>query len=269
VDPPVRNVFFIDKRGKQRVKDTVVIRSEPFQGGYDDFLSGRSSPVEGANATPGPRRDSMFDDLIYYWTAEMPPLFDPLAPTLLSLSYYPLEMAAAEWMNFANMMHYTVENLEYATEDLPRTNSELRGLESSVHAMQSRRRCLADAIYKIRLLTNALEPLCSGSSPSEAWESIFDGFELVANRIYIYRRRFDAMIPVLTSLFQIVESRRSLAETRGITRLTHLALIFVPLTFLSSLFSMTGDLAPGKQQFWVYFAVTVPTVGVVFLVARR
>ena len=50
--------------------------------------------------------------------------------------------------------------------------------------------------------------------------------------------------------------------------ITTLALVFVPLSFISSLFGMKDVNAPGGGLFWVYFAVAVPVTLLVYLVAR-
>jgi hypothetical protein len=268
VDPPVRNAFFVDERGKQRAKLPIDISSGPFQGGYDDFMPSTSYSNKSVNIVRGSPRISLFDDLIYYWRKELPNIFEPQAPTLLALSYYPLKIIVAEWVNFANLMHYAVENLEYSIEGLSVTASELQGLESNIRTLQGWRRRTASSLNKMRSLAREVESLRSDSPFSETWESLIGDIEHVVSRIDIYGRRFDAMVPVITSFIQIVESRRSFAETKSITRLSYLALIFVPLTFVCSLFSMSGDLAPGKQEFWIYFAVAIPLVAVVFLVAR-
>ena len=72
----------------------------------------------------------------------------------------------------------------------------------------------------------------------------------------------------MTSLIQIIDSQRSFAETANITRFTYLALVFVPLTFVASIFSMNDRFAPGGKIFWLYFATAVPMCVVVFFVAR-
>jgi hypothetical protein len=266
VDPPVRNTFFTDGREQKRAQTPVLFRSEQFQGGYDAFPFTKPSSSEGAHSPP---RYSLFDDLIYYWTEELPPVFDPRAPTLLSLSYYPLKIIVAEWMNFANLMHYTVENLEYATEDLFTTLLELQRLESDLARLQGFRRRSADSSNGMNSLANAVKSLSPEPPFLETWESLLGNIEHVIYRIDMYSRRLDALVPVLSSYVQVAESRRSIVETKSITRLTYLALVFVPLTFVSSLFSMSGDILPGKKNFWIYFAVAIPLMVVVlFTVAR-
>jgi len=44
----------------------------------------------------------------------------------------------------------------------------------------------------------------------------------------------------------------------NLVRVTYLAVIFVPMAFVSSFFSMTPDLAAIESTVWVYFAVAIP-----------
>ncbi|PVH90834.1 hypothetical protein DM02DRAFT_508286, partial [Periconia macrospinosa] len=66
-----------------------------------------------------------------------------------------------------------------------------------------------------------------------------------------FGRRLETMLPVVTSLVQVIDSRRSFDETANVSRLTVMALAFVPLTYVSSLFSMSEKLGPGGSLFWV------------------
>ena len=172
-------------------------------------------------------------------------------------------------MNFANLIHYSVENLEFTLEDLSKNITELEGLERDLRTLQSWRRRVDDSIFKIHTLIHTAQSLRSDPSFSDEWESIIEDSSYIANRIGVYGRRFEAMVPIITGLIQISENRLSFTETKNISRLTYMALVFVPLTFVSSLFSMTGDLAPGKRLFWIYFLVAAPLVITVFMVVRR
>lgn len=74
------------------------------------------------------------------------------------------------------------------------------------------------------------------------------------------------MVPVVTSVLQIADTRRSLKEAANITRLTNLALLFVPLSFVASLLSMNGGVT--RHDLAIYFAIAIPLCVVVFFVAR-
>jgi hypothetical protein len=51
----------------------------------------------------------------------------------------------------------------------------------------------------------------------------------------------------------IIESRRGIEEAESVTRLTELAFIFIPLTFVSSLFSMQVEELKNGVPLWIFF----------------
>jgi fatty acid desaturase len=67
---------------------------------------------------------------------------------------------------------------------------------------------------------------------------------------------------------QLGAARESFAESYGVVRLTWLATIFIPRTFMSGLFSMTEDVGSRKGTFKTYFAAAIP-LAVCSLIAAR
>jgi hypothetical protein len=61
-----------------------------------------------------------------------------------------------------------------------------------------------------------------------------------------------------------VGNRQSLFEARSVRLLTLLGMTVLPLSFTSGLFSMSGEYAPGNSHFWVFFAVSVTLIGLIF-----
>ena len=53
-------------------------------------------------------------------------------------------------------------------------------------------------------------------------------------------------------------ARRSIREAKSSKAVTLLGLIFIPLAYTSSVFSMTEPYGPGGEQFWQYFAASLP-----------
>jgi hypothetical protein len=110
----------------------LVLPSSSFQGGYEDF-SERPCFFEPDSGSPG--RVSLLEDLVYYWEKGRPPAFQPDQPTLLSLTYYPLKIAAAEWVSYVAVMSHSIKQFEYSTEatfeehGLRKIDSDLRSLE--------------------------------------------------------------------------------------------------------------------------------------------
>ncbi|KAH5583284.1 hypothetical protein HBI24_109380 [Parastagonospora nodorum] len=67
---------------------------------------------------------------------------------------------------------------------------------------------------------------------------------------------------------QLQAARESLAESHNLARLSWLATIFVPLTFLSGLFSMSEDVSSLQGSFKYYFSIGIPLVTVALVVVR-
>jgi len=254
VDPPLGNIYFpIDKKDCDAFK--VHLNLQPFKGPYEDFTEfPRFS--DNWNVTNRPR-GAMLQDLLHYWEGTVPKCFDQSNPSILSLAWYPLNIVAAEWVKYVEVMRHCVKKYEYQSNqmaDLDRFNVDLPELQSW------QRRIMASQA-KIKPLILMLEPHDSQDL------RLLQDFKSISSNIEIVGRRLENMLLVVTSLAQIMDARQSHAETADVHRLTILALLFVPLSYVSSLFSMNSDNLPGSRHFWVYLAVALPVTLLVFLVA--
>jgi len=202
---------------------------------------------------------------VYYWEKGRPPAFQPDQPTLLSLTYYPLKIAAAEWVSYIAVMSHSIKQFEYSTEatfeehGLRKIDSDLRSLEVWG------RRCLQTS-SKLQSAITFLKYQTNGATELEDYSLMIRDFENIADLVTTYGRRLEIMVPVVTSILQITDTRRSLKEAANVTRLTYLALLFVPLSFVASLFSMNGGVS--AHDLAIYFAVALPLCAMVFFVTR-
>jgi hypothetical protein len=55
-----------------------------------------------------------------------------------------------------------------------------------------------------------------------------------------------------------MNSHRSVSEASDVRRLTYIAIVFIPLSFIATLFSMGDDFLPGKTNFWLYWVTSIP-----------
>ena len=62
----------------------------------------------------------------------------------------------------------------------------------------------------------------------------------------------------LMSQMGVLEATRSLSATRRVMRLTLLAFIFLPLSYVSSIFGMNVDRFSNNPPFWTYWATALP-----------
>ena len=60
-------------------------------------------------------------------------------------------------------------------------------------------------------------------------------------------------------------TERSVREAKSVKALSSLGVVFVPLAYVASLFSMSDSYKPGGELFWVYFVVAFPLIGVILL----
>jgi Mg2+ and Co2+ transporter CorA len=80
-----------------------------------------------------------------------------------------------------------------------------------------------------------------------------------------YSALLETKLAVVTSLVQITDSRWSLREAYNITRLTNLALLFIPMSLITSLLGMNDTIC--TRALILFFSIAVPVCGVIFLIA--
>ena len=70
--------------------------------------------------------------------------------------------------------------------------------------------------------------------------------------------RIDKIVAVATTSISIQESRQAMDQNAKLAKLTGLATVFVPLSFLASFFSMTNDVASLRKTYWIFFIIAFP-----------
>jgi hypothetical protein len=238
------------------------------QSGYEDFSDYEMRFDNTWTEPKSPPRTSTLDDLVHYWTIEKrPPGFSSVNLVLFDLYYFPLKILASEHLNTWKSIIGLVESCERILEE---TNQDLTSLETLLHRAHRWRRVLTtieDYCQSAIDLVHAMD--LRKEMSNYGWSlSILQDYQYLLRQFRNLGTRIDRMTPLVTSLIQIIESRRSLKETTNLSRLTKLAFIFVPLSFVSGLFSMSGSLAPGSSHFWVYFAVAVPVAILTFTLTQ-
>ena len=264
VDPPIGNVYTTNDADRR----TIRLKLRQYLGNYESFAEPCPfSELRDEDLGMSDFPQGMFDDLQRYWIHEHPPYFNMEDPSIQTLAYFSLRIVAAEWVKYIAAMQQCLKQYEYNHEQLP--NLSLNKFDRDLRELQSwrRRTLMSQAKIKsaLRFLTPKYGPL---EKRKQGLEHLSEDFEHIQDSIEAVGRRLESTLPVIMSFVQITDARRSFAETADISRLTILALIFVPLTFVSSLFSMNADNLPGSRNFWIYCVVAIPLTGLVGLLAR-
>ena len=267
VDAPISNSYVLQSRDNDSTAP-FTLQTELFQGGFQDFLS-EPSFSDNIDHKSGPIPSSPLESFIYYWSLRQPPGFNVDCPTLFSLSYYALRIDAAEWMTYLELMYHCIQQYEYSPDAIILASiGHIEALTADIHSLQRwGRRSIATA-RKIRYAVDFLKYSMIKNEDKEFSALIRQDYEQIALDLDAYSRRLEVIVSVDTSLVQAIDCRRSLIETMNISRLTYLALIFLPLTFVSGLFSMNDKFAPGCKIFGLYFAISIPLCILVFLIAH-
>ncbi|KAL5406601.1 hypothetical protein PMIN06_001883 [Paraphaeosphaeria minitans] len=263
VDPPISHKYYVDGQ-KRKEQSEVHLPSQPFLGPYEDFFVPKPI-LDGFGMETSGQRGSLTDDLQYYWTRALPECFDATDPSLQALSFYPLNIVAAEWVKYVAVMHHCIKQFEYQHNHLPELDQFHRDL-AELQAW-SRRTVLSQGKVEalIRLLRS---PNFNSHRGDRQLDCLSEDLELILHKMQDAGRRLENTLPIVMTSVQIADTRRTYAEQADIKRLTVLALIFVPLTFIASLFSMNTENMPGSKDFWVYFAVAIPVTLLVVSIAR-
>ncbi|KAI5360317.1 putative Mg2+ transporter protein, CorA-like/Zinc transport protein ZntB [Septoria linicola] len=97
-------------------------------------------------------------------------------------------------------------------------------------------------------------------------------FERAAKRLQQIQHRIETMADVFSSMTAIEDARRATLaaeQSIGLTFLSILATIFLPLNFVTSFFSMSSDLSLSNSTFGLFFIFGIPlTLATVFIVGR-
>ena len=209
----------------------------------------------------------MLDELLQSWNAAIKDIArDEL--NLQSLSYHPLRLIATEWVNYIEVIRVSLRHYSSPPSDITSSPEELDRIQSALTSASSWPRRVASSIVSIRQSIYFIKQHSRPEDTSSSWGALQDDYEYLATSLGQHGKQLQAAVLSITAFLQLLESRHASLETKHVSRLTVLALTFVPLSFVSSLFSMNEVFSPGGPLFWLYFAVATPVLLLVFIAAR-
>lgn len=236
------------------------LKNYPFQDGYVDFLPLSPHPIDREkNAHP---HASMLQDLIYYYKNHSDKIEaeDWIKPTASSI--FVKKIVAAHYLQLVDYIKVMLPSLE-----LRLTTAWVEEQEQWKSLQTISRRCgnYRDDLEETLLsLDYALEP--PRPKKTRDWKDCEKDFQYIYFRLKILKERADTLMQAMTGLASIAGNRQNLEEAKRVKRLNLLALLFIPLAYTSSLFSMQDAFAPGHGQFWVYWVSALSAVALTLIV---
>ncbi|KAK7973962.1 hypothetical protein PG989_015810 [Apiospora arundinis] len=162
-------------------------------------------------------------------------------------------------MQYTHLMSRYVKHYEFSLKD----DLHVRLHREDIVDLQRWRRRSNQTLHKL-MLTEQFIDHKRGAEPDQAlWSDVLDDYRFLTTRVEKYRSALELIIPLATAMAQIADTRKSMLEASSVKHLTLIALVFVPLAYVASVFSMSDGYAPGGPNFWVYLAFAVPLMLVI------
>lgn len=294
VDPPVQDKVVLgrfDNRGPTTV-NIKLAKNRYYQSGYIDFLPWQwpNDPLNNDDdwnqAKAFPKRESLFDDMIHYCQTVYEQQVNDGQRTgeeesrrennsgssndlngLTSSKSVVRKISVSHWIVLSQYVQTKVSTMESDIEKSqhirskgdPTSNCERPDwVEQNLDVIYRwKRHCeqYSDWLDMDLLQLGIMNPDSASATDieGEAQDWIY-----VLKRFQAWSLRVQDINNAALNLISITDSARSLRVSQDANRLTVLGSVFLPLSLVASLFSMSGNVRPGQAHFWIYFAISVP-----------
>jgi len=216
----------------------------------------------------GPPRTSTFEDVIHYTSTLTREEIINVAKDPRLLFKKTLLLVCAEWYTLVKYATTRLTQLEWELEN-PDLQGDNGGLQVTIKKLHSWRRRLP--IFRV-LVSEVLEKVIRREdfmgSPENHIADLQHDVESLLSCIETLQVRADGIMAVVTAVMSIEESRKAVEQNRSLARLTWLAVTFVPLSFVTGLFSMNSNLSSLVSTFRIFLAVAIPLTAVVLFLTR-
>lgn len=115
--------------------------------------------------------------------------------------------------------------------------------------------------YILEMENNLLALDISLTSPSPTPTSYEKDFLYIHQRLVSYQALAEKLMNIINGHVNLMETEKAISDSNSLSRLTILGFFFIPMGFVSALFSMGGDYAVGGNRFWIFWVVAVVVVG--------
>jgi hypothetical protein len=230
------------------------LESTAFHDGYVDFVP-PPSPNRAASSPQHPHH-SVLRDLCYYLENHSGLLNEEEWKEPITSAFFLKKIVVAHYLQLIDYIKAMLPSLEL------RLTTAWKDEQEQWKSLQTiSRRCgnYGDDIEDTLLsLGYPLDTFQNSARPD--WKDCRTDFQYIYFRLKILKQRADTLMQAMTGLASIAGNRQNLEEAKRVKRLNLLALLFIPLAYTSSLFSMQDNYAPGNGGFWIYWVSALTVV---------
>jgi Mg2+ and Co2+ transporter CorA len=182
---------------------------------------------------------------------------------IIEIVQHPIELIIAEWTIYSLLMGRYVQLYEFSFDEIQqRSSTDISDVILDIHRWRRRSQ---RSLEKLQALNTFIDKQLDQTKTSKRFT---ENIELVSNRIVQYRTALESTVPTIMSMIQLMDSRRATVEAVYVKRLTYIALFFLPLSFVASLFSMSESFAVNTSGFKTYLATAFPLLVLVLLISN-
>ena len=183
-----------------------------------------------------------------------------------------LKLVLSDWHNVIRYMTAQISLIEWQIE-LPDWGQSARFVDDKImrrlHPWRRNislyRAMVTDAMH--RLYQEQTTPQPGPTHRGSGLQSLSADFQLILEDIDSIQTHIAQLVSVATAFQSLDESRRAMDQNNNVARLTYLATLFIPLSFVSGFLSMVPDVTALKRTFWVFFVIAIPLTIVALLTA--
>jgi hypothetical protein len=179
----------------------------------------------------------------------------------------------AEWLVVCDYINARLSQVEWELERPEVFRSKGDVIESSLNRLLTWRRLLP--VFR-EMVEETLEQSIPAAvrltklaskhdKEAEIFDDVREDYERVKRLLGELQNRVGRLSDHIDSELSIQNANQSLEENHSLARLSWLATIFIPATFIAGLFSMSNDLTAQLTTFKVYFSVALPTTALIML----
>ncbi|KAH8588653.1 hypothetical protein B0O99DRAFT_693221 [Bisporella sp. PMI_857] len=242
--------------------DPTIAHGFPLWSGYGSFHQ-PPSIHKADSEIPFPPYDKNMVKQFMFWTlnqANANPNTIPSSPDLLPISYF--TMICAQWILMCEYINTRLGQIEWEIE-LGLSHLYSQDFDHTVKTLLAWRRRLPiyhtlveRSITRLSIRHQPPQDDDTHTGPFDSWSSILINLKDIQHRLSLLHRRAEKIMAVSMAVTAREESKKATQESHAITRVSYLAFIFVPLSFWTSFFSMSGEFP--WRTYWVYAAVALP-----------
>lgn len=201
---------------------------------------------------------SVYGEVMGYYSNLSPREAQTVRINPFSALHHIIRFMAAEWVNVSHTVECELTQLDYAqANSIPRFQS----LQQELDVLHMWRRRCAKYVETLRhseKLCRERGPLPWPKGSVDNVDLLIEDFQSLIQGFRRMERQAEKQICTALGKISVEVGEKSVEEARRVTRLSTIASIFLPLSFVATIFSMNGRFALDADHGWIYLAVASP-----------